>query len=189
MRISLLSVALVAAAVATPAAAAPYEIDPNHTFITFEIGHFGASTIRGRFDKKEGAVELDRAAKKGKVDITFQIDSLNTGIAHFEKQLLSSEVLDAKQYPAARFVGEQFVFDKDRVVSVAGQLTLKGKSQPVTFTAKQFACYDSPILKGEVCGGDFEATIDRTLFGIDYGIEYGFPKNIRLLAQIEALKK
>jgi len=36
----------------TQAQAADYTIDGTHTFATFEIGHFGTTTNRGRFDKK-----------------------------------------------------------------------------------------------------------------------------------------
>ena len=55
------------AVLATAAHAAPanYAIDPTHTFATFEIGHFGASVNRGRFDKKEGTVQFDKAGKNG----------------------------------------------------------------------------------------------------------------------------
>jgi len=166
-----------------------YAIDPTHTFATFEIGHFGASVNRGRFEKKEGTLALDRVAKSGKVDITFHLNSITTGTPPFDKHLQSAEVFDVQQHPTARFVGDRFTFDGDKVVSVAGNLTLKGQSQPVTFTARQFACYDHPMLKREVCGGDFEATIDRTLFGVNYGVEYGFPKQVRIVAQIEAVKQ
>ena len=47
------------------AQAADYAIDPTHTFVTFEVSHFGTSFNRGRFDKKEGAVSFVRAAKTG----------------------------------------------------------------------------------------------------------------------------
>ena len=70
---------------ATSAQAATYAIDPTHTFATFEIGHMGATTNRGRFDKKEGKIEFDRAAKTGKVEITLDITSINTGTAAFNK--------------------------------------------------------------------------------------------------------
>ncbi len=191
MRLHTPALALAATLLAASAQAetATYAIDPSHTFATFEIGHFGASVNRGRFDKKEGTVQLDKAAKTGKVDITFHIDSINTGTPPFDKHLKSADVFDAAQHPTARFVGEQFTFDGDKVVSVAGNLTLKGKTFPATFKANQFACYQSPMLKREVCGGDFEATIDRTAFGVDYGVQFGFPKNVRIVAQIEAVKQ
>ena len=191
MRKFLFALAATAAFVGSAAQAqtATYAIDPSHTFATFEISHFGASVNRARFDKKEGTVQLDKTAKTGKVELTLQIDSVNSGVAPFNKHLQSAEIFDAEKFPTAKFVGDKFTFDGDKVVSVSGDLTIKGKTQPVTFKANQFACYDNPMLKREVCGGDFETTIDRTAFGVDYGVAYGFPKNVRIVAQIEAVKQ
>ncbi|MEP6876269.1 MAG: YceI family protein, partial [Burkholderiales bacterium] len=70
-----------------------------------------------------------------------------------------------------------------------GTLTLLGKTQPVTLKASNFNCYTSPMLKREVCGGDFETTIARSQYGMAYGLNYGLPDNIRLLIQIEAIKQ
>ena len=65
MRFSLLPLAAAATLLTGMAQvqAASYAIDPTHTFVTFEISHFGTSTNRGRFDKKEGTVAFDRAAR------------------------------------------------------------------------------------------------------------------------------
>ena len=191
MRKFLFALAATAAFVGSAAQAqtATYAVDPSHTFATFEISHFGASVNRARFDKKEGTVQFDKAAKTGKVELTLQIDSVNSGVAPFNKHLQSAEIFDAEKFPTAKFVGDKFTFDGDKVVSVSGDLTIKGKTQPVTFKANQFACYDNPMLKREVCGGDFETTIDRTAFGVNYGIDWGFPKNVRLVLQIEAVKQ
>ncbi|MBA4263377.1 MAG: polyisoprenoid-binding protein [Comamonadaceae bacterium] len=171
------------------AQAADYAIDPTHTFATFEIGHFGASTNRGRFDRKEGKISFDKAAKTGSVDISFEVASVNTGTAMFDKHLTSADILNAEKFPKARFVSSRFHFNGDKVSAVDGNLTLLGKTQPVTLKASQFNCFDSPMLKREVCGGDFEATIDRTAFGVDYGVNWGFPKNVRLVLQVEAVKQ
>lgn len=168
---------------------ANYAIDPTHTFVTFEISHFGASVNRGRFDKKEGSVQLDKAAKAGKVEISFDTTSINTGTPAFDKHLQSADLFNAAQHPKISFVSDKFVFNGDKVSEVSGQLTLLGKTGPVTFKANQFNCYQSPMLKREVCGGDFEATIDRTQWGMNYGVDWGFAKNVRLVVQVEAVKQ
>ncbi|MEJ5999637.1 YceI family protein [Paucibacter soli] len=168
---------------------ASYAVDPTHTFVTYEIQHFGTSTNRGRFDKKEGSVQLDRAAKTGKVEISFELAGVNTGVAPLDKHLQSEDFFDAAKFPSAKFVGDKFVFNGDKVAEVAGQLTLRGKTSPVTLKASHFNCYQNPMLKREVCGGDFEATIDRTQWGVDYGLAWGFPKNVRLLIQVEAVRQ
>ena len=191
MRSFVLSLTAAAAllAGATQANAATYAIDPSHTFATFEIGHQGASTNRGRFDKKEGKIEFDRAAKTGSVDITLDISSINTGTAGFDKHLQSADIFNAAAFPTAKFVSTGMTFNGDKVAEVAGNLTLLGKTNPVTLKASQFNCFMSNMLKREVCGGDFEATIDRTAFGLNYGVDWGFPKNVRLVMQVEAIKQ
>lgn len=176
-----------AAAFAAPAQAADYAIDPTHTFVTFEIDHFGTSTNRARFDKKEGTVSFDRAAKTGKVDITIDTTSVDSGTPMFDKHLQSEEILNAAKFPTAKFVGDKFVFNGDKVSEVQGTLTLLGKTQPVTLKANKFNCYQSPMLKREVCGGDFETTITRSQFGVNYGLNYGFSDTMRLVVQVEAV--
>jgi polyisoprenoid-binding protein YceI len=191
MRLSLVPAAAAAVLLASTvsAQAASYAIDPAHTYVTFEIGHFGTSTNRGRFDKKEGSVEFDRAGKSGKVNISVDTTSINTGYAAFNKHLQSNELFDAEQYPTMTFAADKFTFNGDKVTEVAGNLTLLGKTQPLTLKATNFNCYDSPMLKREVCGGDFEGILDRTAYGMNYGIDWGFPKNVRLVVQVEAVKQ
>ena len=191
MRTSLIALAAAATLATGIAQAAPanYAIDPTHNFVTFEINHFGASVNRARFDKKQGSVQLDKAAKSGKVEISFDTTSVNSGTPAFDKDLQSADLFDSAKHPTMKFVADKFVFNGDKVASVEGQLTLLGKTGPLTLKANQFNCYDSPMLKREVCGGDFEATIDRTQWGMNYGVEWGFPKNVRLIAQIEAVKQ
>jgi polyisoprenoid-binding protein YceI len=171
------------------AQAATYAIEPTHTFATFEISHFGTSTNRGRFDKKEGTVQFDRAAKTGKVDITLDITSINTGTPAFDKHLQSPDLFNAAQFPTAKFSADKFTFNGDKVTEVAGTLTMLGKTNPVVLKATGFGCYNHPQLKREVCGGDFETIIDRSAYGMNFGINFGFPKDVRLVVQVEAIKQ
>lgn len=191
MRKSLYALAVLAtmAAGSAQAESATYAVDPTHTFATFEISHFGAAVNRGRFDKKEGTVQFDRAGKTGKVELTIDMTSINTGTDAFNKHLQSAELFNAATYPTAKFVADKFSFNGDKVSEVAGTLTMLGKTNAVVLKANQFNCYQNPMLKREVCGGDFETTIDRTQWGVDYGLAWGFPKSVRLVVQIEAVKQ
>ena len=191
MRKTLLGLAMATTLLAATAQAetSTYMLEPTHTFVTFEIGHFGTSTNRGRFDKKEGSVQMDRAAKTGKLEVTIDTTSINSGTAAFDKHLQSADIFDAAKHPTIKFVSDKFVFNGDKVTEIMGNLTLLGKTQPVTQKASQFNCYQSPMLKREVCGGDFETTIDRTAFGMNYGVDWGFPKNVRLIVQAEGIKQ
>lgn len=185
---ALLLASLLAAAGLANAESATYNIDPTHTYATFEIQHFGTSTNRARFEKKEGTVQFDRAGKTGKVEITFDMTGISSGAPAFDKHLQSKDFFDVANNPTAKFVGDKFTFSGDKVTAVAGELTLKGKTAPVTLKATNFNCYNSPMVKREVCGGDFETTIDRTQWGVDYGLAYGFSKDVKIIVQVEAIK-
>ena len=168
---------------------ATYSIDPTHTFVTFEVTHFGTSTNRGRFDKKEGTVQLDKAAKTGKVDLTLETGSIDTGTVAFDKHLQSDTFLNAALFPTAKFTASNFTFNGDKVSEVAGQLTMLGKTLPVVLKATSFNCYMNPMLKREVCGGDFETTIARSQWGMNWGINLGIPDSVKLAVQVEAVKQ
>jgi polyisoprenoid-binding protein YceI len=183
-----LSTAVLAAGTAQ-AQTATYAIDPTHTFVSFEVSHFGTSTNRGRFDKKEGSVQFDRAGMKGRVEITIDMNSINSGVAQFDGHLKSKDYFNAAEHPTARFVADKFVFSGDKVTAVDGRLTLVGKTHPVTLKASQFNCYPNPMLKREVCGGDFETTIQPTLWGISTYIPMVAPDSVRLVIQVEAVKQ
>ncbi len=189
IRTTLITTALLATAIGAQAQSATYAIDPTHTFATFEIQHFGTSTNRGRFDKKSGTVQLDKAAKTGKVELTIDTGSINTGTAQFDKHLQSKDFFNAAEFPTAKFVGDKFSFNGDKVTEVSGTLTLLGKTNPVTLKATNFNCYMHNMLKVEVCGGDFETTLVRSQYGLTWGMNYGFSDNVRLVIQVEAVKQ
>jgi len=191
MRTSVFALAIAGLfATAVQAAPATYAIDPTHTFATFEIDHNGASTNRVRFDKKSGTVEFDRDAKAGKVEVVLEMESLSSGTAAFDKHLKSADIFNVAKFPQAKFVSDKFVFDGDKLKEVTSHLTILDKTQPVTIKANKFTCYPNAMLqKRETCGGDFEAVIDRTAFGVNYGVDYGFPKQVRLVMSIEAVKQ
>lgn len=178
-----------AAVTSAQAQSATYAIDPTHTFVSFEVQHFGTSTNRGRFDKKEGSVQLDRAAKSGKVEITIDMGSINTGVGPFDAHLKSPDFFNAAKHPTAKFVGDKFSFSGDKVTGVDGTLTLVGKTLPVSLKATNFNCYMNPMLKRETCGGDFEATIQPTAFGITTYIPMAAPDKVRLVVQVEAIRQ
>jgi polyisoprenoid-binding protein YceI len=189
IRSTLIASLLAVAALGAQAAPASYALDPSHTYATFEISHFGTSTNRGRFDKTSGTVTLDKAAKTGKVALTIEAGSINTGFAAFTKHLQSKDFFNVAEFPTVTFVADQFNFTGDKVAEVSGQLTLLGKTKPVTLKASNFNCYLNPMLKVEVCGGDFETQIVRSQFGMTWGLDFGFADSVRLLVQVEAIKQ
>ncbi|MEP7056539.1 MAG: YceI family protein [Caldimonas sp.] len=188
MRICFIAATLAAAATGVAAEPATFVIDPGHTIVTFEALHFNTSTQRGRIQGKEGTVVVDRAAKTGKADITLDMTSLSTASQALEGTLKGERMFNVAQNPTAHFVGDNFGFDGDKLASVSGTLTIVGKSQPATLKALRFNCYENAQLKRETCGGDFETTIQRSLYGLGFASGVT-PDNIRLLIQVEGIRQ
>lgn len=168
---------------------ANYEFDADHAYATFAIDHNGASINRARFDDVSGTVRFDKEARTGAIDITVRTASVYSGSRGFDEHLRTADLFDVAKHPTMRFVSDRLVFDGERLVGVPGQLTLLGRTHPVTLKAAQFRCYPNQRARTEACGGDFEATLDRTQWGMDYLVNVGMPKTVRIGATIEAFKR
>lgn len=180
---------VLATLVAGTAYAAPenYTIDSTHTFPSFEIGHMGFSTQRGRFNKTTGSIVLDRAAKKATVDISIDANSISTGLDKLEAHLRAEDFFDTAKYPTITFKSTGARFNGDKLASVSGNLTLHGVTKPVTLTVTSFFCGPNPVYKKDACGADAVATIKRSDFGINYALP-AVSDEVKLLIQVEAHK-
>lgn len=173
----------------TAFAADTYKIDPSHTYPSFEADHFGGLSVwRGKFDKTEGTIVVDRVGKTGTVDITIDATSLDFGHAKMNEHAKGADMFDVAKYPTATYKGK-LVFKGDVPASVNGELTLHGVTKPVTLTINQFKCIQHPMLKKEVCGADASATFNRADFGVDYGVKMGFKPEVKLAIQVEGVKQ
>jgi polyisoprenoid-binding protein YceI len=188
MRKTFIAVALAATTIGVAAEPATYAVDPGHSVVTFEMLHLNTSTHRLRVQAKEGSVVMDRAAKTGKADITIDLTTLSVASSALEGTLKGERGFNVAQGPTARFVGDAFTFDGDKVASVAGTLTILGKSQPVTLKAVRFNCYENTQLKREVCGGDFSASVKRSQFGLGLA-PTASPDDVALLIAVEAIRQ
>jgi polyisoprenoid-binding protein YceI len=172
------------AAVAVPVT---YDVDPAHTYPSFEADHMGGlSNWRGKFEKSAGTIVLDKEKGSGTVDITVDIASIDFGHAKLNEHAKSAEIFDAGKYPTATYKGTLTHFKDGVPTEVEGQFTLHGVTKPLKLTINQFKCMVSPITKKEVCGADASATFNRSDFGVGYGANYGFKQEVKLQIQVEA---
>ncbi len=180
---SLLALLLPVAACAQPVR---YTLDPDHSFVEFEVLHFGTSTTRGRFGPFSGVITLDRRAGGGTLDLGVATASVDTGMPFFNRRLREPDLLASDDFPEARFAATRWRFEGDSLAEVVGDFTLRGVSHPLTLRALRFGCRDTPA--GEVCGGDFEGEIYRSAFGMVYGWPF-IANRVDLRVQVEGLRK
>ena len=164
-----------------------YNIEPNHTYPSFEADHLGISVWRGKFTKTSGTVKLDRAAKTGTLDISIDASSIDFGHVKMNEHAKSKDMFNTEQFPTITYKGKSMKFDGDKPVSVEGELTMLGVTRPVNLTIGKFKCIEHPMFKREVCGADATAEFKRTDFGLNYGTPR-FAPEVKLAIQVEALK-
>jgi polyisoprenoid-binding protein YceI len=179
----------VLAAGAAIAAPATYNVDPSHTYPTFEADHMGGLSIfRGRFESTSGKITLDKEAGTGSVDITIDTKSLDFGHEKLNAHAKNPDMFDVEKFPTATYSGKLVGFKNGAPTAIEGNLTLHGVTKPVKLTINKFMCKPHPMAKKEVCGADASGKLNRDDFGIGFGKQMGFDMNVNLLIQIEALK-
>lgn len=181
---------LIATLFSAAAHAAPetYVIEPTHTLPRFEYSHFGYSTQLSRFDKTSGTIVLDRAARKGSVDVVIDATSVNTGYALFNQHIQAGDYFDTEMFPTITFKSDQMKFKEDQPVAVSGELTVKGVTRPVTLTITSFHCMPHPMAKKDACGANATATIKRSDFNMGKNVPY-VSDEVKLTIPVEAIKR
>jgi polyisoprenoid-binding protein YceI len=179
-----------AASLSTVALAAPatYIIDASHTLPRFEYSHLGYSIQLSRFDKTSGQIILDREAKTGSVDVTIDAKSVDTGYALFNEHIQGEDYFNTAKYPTITFKSSSLKFDGDKLVEVAGDLTVKGVTRPVTLTLSSFLCMPHPMLKKSACGATAVAHIKRSDFNMGKNAPY-VSDEVTLTIPVEAVKQ
>jgi polyisoprenoid-binding protein YceI len=185
-----LSIAALALTLALPAAAAEetYTIDPVHSQPVFEVRHMGFSIQRGSFTRANGKITLDRAAKKGAIEVTIDATSIRTIDPKLDTNVKGEEFFNVATYPTITFKSTNLNFDGDRVVSVDGELTLLGVTKPVTLTVANEVCGEHPFNKKPMCGAEASTTVKRSEWGMKYGIPKAVADDVHIIIPIEAYK-
>jgi polyisoprenoid-binding protein YceI len=160
--------ALVALAVAAPASATTYTLDPNHTQVQFVWNHYGFTNLTAQFGKVDGTLEFDAAdPTKSSVTATIGLASVDTNSKKLDEKLVGSDYFDVAKFPTATFKSTRV--EKGAApdhLSVTGDLTLHGVTKPVTLDVTVTKVGEHPMRKAPAAGFDATATIKRSEFGI-----------------------
>jgi polyisoprenoid-binding protein YceI len=143
-----------------------WNIDPVHSQVAFAVEYM-IGTFRGSFSPVEGklavaddgATELKGSAAATSVKV--QDDNLGT-------HLLSPEFFDAERAPKITFSSPDVVRDGDDV-TVNGELTIKGTTQPVALSGT-IADPIEDAYGNDRIGLSLETVVDRTRFGLNWNL-------------------
>ena len=180
--------ALATMAAAAQAAPVTYTIDNSHTYPHFTYNHLGFSNQTHKFDKTSGTVVLDRGAKTGSVNVSIDATSVNTGYALFNEHIRAADYFDTANHPTITFTSSKMTFKGDQPVSLAGDLTIKGVTKPVTLAITHFKCQPHPMLKVEACGSNASTQVKRSEFNLGKNVPF-VSDEVTLTLAIEAVNK
>jgi polyisoprenoid-binding protein YceI len=179
---------VLAGSIAAPAAAEDvYVIDPVHSQPQWEARHIGFSNQHGNFGKVSGKVTLDRAAKKGSIEVMIDAASIRTYSERLDPIVKGDKFFNVEKYPTITYKSNDVKFDGDRVVGADGELTMLGVTKPVTLKVVNFICGEQTFNKKPMCGAEATATIRRSEWGMTEGLKIGNPSDeIKLTIPVEA---
>ena len=136
-----------------------WRADPVHSTIGFAIEYM-AGTFQGTFS------QVDVRVADGKITGSAEVSSIQVKDATLEAHLQSPEFFDAERHPQLTFESHEVARSGDEV-TIAGELTMKGHTEPVEIRGRVGDPLGDPF-GGERFGLKLETTVDRTAFGISW---------------------
>jgi polyisoprenoid-binding protein YceI len=178
--------ALTAVATAEPAR---YELDPAHTTIAFLVEHIGYAKTLGQFLRSSGSYTFDdETGTLTELSVVVETASVDTHHEARDRHLKSGDFLNVERYPTMTFTAAEARRTGERTFAVAGELTLLGRTRPLTLEATVNKAAPYPIGdRAEVMGVSARGLLERSEFGMTYGVADDLVgDHVEIVIEIEA---
>ena len=110
-----------------------YQIDPSHSRVGFAAKHAMVATVRGQFKVYAGEVHLDEERPENSyAKIEIDAASVDSGNADRDAHLRTPDFFDLERFPKITFVSTKVEKVEDDVYTLIGDLTINGKTNPVS---------------------------------------------------------
>lgn len=143
------SIILLLLAIMTSSSQAQYKpVEPGST-LKFTIRNLGFG-VDGTFTGFEGTINWDtQNPANSSFDVTLNTATVNTDNGLRDEHLKGDSFFDVKNYPRIRLTSAKIVpARKSGLYTLTGQLTIKGKSKPVSFPFTATANADGYVFNG-----------------------------------------
>jgi polyisoprenoid-binding protein YceI len=147
--------------------AGSYELDSDHSQVLWTVNHSGFAPLRGLVGGMTGMLELDtRQPARSTVVIDIPVSGLTVSSPGFARHLQAPDLFNAAHFPTGRFVSRS-VAVRGQQATIAGDLTLRGQTRPLTLEARLHGAGINPRSKAETVGFVATGTLKRSDFGLD----------------------
>lgn len=140
-----------------------YVIDPTHSRIGFSARHAVITKVRGSFNDFAGTGSI--ADGQVSLEVVMQAESIDTRQADRDAHLKSEDFFNAAAFPQLKFVSTSVTQTAANAFAVAGELTIKDVTKPLTIEFEYTGAATDPFGNKRV-GLEGEAEINRTDFGL-----------------------
>ncbi len=152
------------------AALESYELDSVHSTVAFRINHMGVAPFYGRFNTIGGEFTFDESAPESATfNITIPTESVDSGNEQRDRHLKTADFFNAREFPEITFKSTSVAAAEDGSLDVTGDLTLHGVTKSVTVKAIPVGAKETQ--QGYKRGFEVQAAINRSDFGMEYGLE------------------
>ena len=153
---------------ATAITTGTWALDPTHTEIGFTVRHI-MSKVRGKFETFEGTLVTADDVTDSRVDVSVDLNSINTGTVDRDNHLRSSDFFEVENHPTMTFASTGVVEKAPGELVVQGDLTIKGVTKPLELSVEVLGEGGDPW-GGTRIGVEATGLISRKEFGIDFNI-------------------
>ena len=155
--------------ISSSAMASNWTIDPDHSNIQFKIRHLMITDVKGTFGKVKGVIRIDeKDMSLSAVEVTIEIDSINTGVAKRDEHLKSNEFFDAARFPTMTFVSRKVTQSGKGQMKILGDLTIRGISREVVLDVEGPTNEIKDPWGNSRRGASATTKINRTDFGLTW---------------------
>ena len=155
--------------ISSSAMASSWTIDPDHSNIQFKIRHLMITDVKGTFGKVKGVIRIDeKDMSLSAVEVTIEIDSINTGVAKRDEHLKSNEFFDAARFPTMTFVSRKVTQSGKGQMKILGDLTIRGISREVVLEVEGPTNEIKDPWGNSRRGASATTKINRTDFGLTW---------------------
>lgn len=162
------AVAAVSMAVAAPAFAEKWDIDPSHSQASFTARHMMIANVDGTFKGVKGTVNLDpKDITKSTVEASVDARTVNTNDEKRDAHLKSEEFFATEKFPNLTFKSTKVAKAGKNKLKVTGDLTMRGVTKPVTFDVETTDTAVDPWGNTRM-GVQATTKVDRTQWGINW---------------------
>ncbi|QGF25021.1 polyisoprenoid-binding protein [Raineyella fluvialis] len=144
-----------------------YNLDPSHTQIGFVARHAMVTKVRGRFAEFSGSASTKAGLVDPKIEVTVQVPSISTNDEGRDGHLKSADFFDVEQFPTITFSSTDVTAVADDTLRVAGELTIKDVTKPVTIDFEYAGAALDPFGNQRV-GLEGSTVVDRKEFGLTW---------------------